>query len=93
MGEITAAQGRIEQSNFNDYPVARMSEAPRETHVHIVPSDAPADRGRRTGSSAHRAGDLQRAVRRHRQAHPPVADQQDQAGVTRMRRSSTHFFL
>ena len=25
----------------NDYPVARISEAPRATHVHIVPSDAP----------------------------------------------------
>jgi len=39
MGEITAAQGRIQQSNFNDYPVARISEAPRETNVYIVPSD------------------------------------------------------
>ena len=39
MGEITAAHGRIQQSNFDDYPVARISEAPRETHVHIVPSD------------------------------------------------------
>ena len=40
MGEITAAQGRIQQSNFDDYPVARIDEAPYETHVHIVPSDA-----------------------------------------------------
>jgi isoquinoline 1-oxidoreductase beta subunit len=39
MGEITALKGRIQQSNFNDYPVTRMSEAPRETYVHIVPSD------------------------------------------------------
>ncbi|MBM3726542.1 MAG: xanthine dehydrogenase family protein molybdopterin-binding subunit [Acidobacteria bacterium] len=38
MGEITAAGGRIQQSNFHDYPVARMHEAPRETHVHVVPS-------------------------------------------------------
>jgi isoquinoline 1-oxidoreductase subunit beta len=41
MGEITAANGAIQQSNFHDYPVARMHEAPRVTHVHIVPSDAP----------------------------------------------------
>jgi isoquinoline 1-oxidoreductase beta subunit len=40
MGEITAAGGRIQQSNFDGYPVARMSEAPLQTHVHIVPSDA-----------------------------------------------------
>lgn len=39
MGEITAAQGRILQSNFNDYPVARISEAPKKTNVCIVPSD------------------------------------------------------
>ena len=41
MGEITAANGRIQQSNFNTYPVARLNEAPLETHVHIVPSSAP----------------------------------------------------
>jgi isoquinoline 1-oxidoreductase beta subunit len=39
MGEITAVQGRIQQSNFNDYPVARISEAPKKTNVYIVPSD------------------------------------------------------
>jgi isoquinoline 1-oxidoreductase subunit beta len=41
MGEITAANGRVQQSNFDKYPVARMNEAPVETHVHIVPSSAP----------------------------------------------------
>jgi len=41
MGEITAKDGRIQQSNFNNYPVARMPEAPYETHIHIVSSDAP----------------------------------------------------
>jgi len=39
MGEITAAKGRIQQSNFNDYPLARISEAPVETHVHLVPDE------------------------------------------------------
>jgi len=39
MGEITAAGGRVRQSNFHDYPVARMNTAPFETRVHILPSD------------------------------------------------------
>jgi isoquinoline 1-oxidoreductase beta subunit len=39
MGEITAAQGQIQQSNFQDYPVARIHEAPYEMQVHLLPSD------------------------------------------------------
>jgi len=38
MGEITAAKGQIQQSNYHDYPVARITEAPYETHVHLLPS-------------------------------------------------------
>jgi isoquinoline 1-oxidoreductase beta subunit len=41
MGEITAANGRVVEGNFNNYPVSRLTEAPVETHVHIVPSSAP----------------------------------------------------
>jgi isoquinoline 1-oxidoreductase beta subunit len=40
MGEITLADGRVKEGNFNNYPVARMPEAPLMTHVHLVPSDA-----------------------------------------------------
>jgi isoquinoline 1-oxidoreductase beta subunit len=40
-GEITAKNGAVQQSNFNDYPVARISEAPRQTNVYIVDSSAP----------------------------------------------------
>ncbi len=39
LGEITAKNGAIEQSNFNNYPVARMPEAPRQVHVHLIPSN------------------------------------------------------
>lgn len=40
-GEITATNGIIDQSNFNNFQVARMNHAPRKTEVHIVESDAP----------------------------------------------------
>jgi isoquinoline 1-oxidoreductase subunit beta len=41
MSEITAAGGSIQQSNFHDYQVARINEAPIQTRVHLVTSDAP----------------------------------------------------
>jgi isoquinoline 1-oxidoreductase beta subunit len=40
-GEITATNGVIDQSNFDSYQMARMNNAPRETNVYIVPSEAP----------------------------------------------------
>jgi isoquinoline 1-oxidoreductase beta subunit len=40
-GEITATNGVIDQSNFNNYPLARMNRAPRQVDVQIVKSDAP----------------------------------------------------
>jgi len=40
-GAITIENGRVEQSNFDDYPMLRMDEMPR-VDVHIVPStEAP----------------------------------------------------
>lgn len=40
-GEITLKDGKVQQSNFNDYPVLRMSEMPK-VEVHIVAStEAP----------------------------------------------------
>ncbi len=40
-GEITATNGVIDQSNFNNYQVTRMNRAPRQVDVQIVKSDAP----------------------------------------------------
>ncbi len=37
---ITFKDGRVEQSNFDDYRLLRMKEMPR-VEVHIVASDAP----------------------------------------------------
>jgi len=39
-GQITLKQGRVQQNNFHDYPVLRMSSMP-VIEVHIVPSTAP----------------------------------------------------
>jgi isoquinoline 1-oxidoreductase beta subunit len=36
--EITFKDGRVQQGNFNDYPVVRIDEAPGQTNVHIVPA-------------------------------------------------------
>jgi len=40
-GQITATNGVIDQSNFHDYQVARMNDAPRHVDVQIVESTAP----------------------------------------------------
>ena len=40
-GKITATNGVIDQSNFNDYAVARIDEAPYQTNVYVVESGAP----------------------------------------------------
>ncbi|MFC3228572.1 molybdopterin cofactor-binding domain-containing protein [Marinibaculum pumilum] len=35
-GEISFAEGRVEQSNFHDYEVTRIDTAPRRIHTHLV---------------------------------------------------------
>jgi len=39
LGEITFKNGRAQQDNFNGYEVTRMTAAPREIRVYIVPGD------------------------------------------------------
>jgi isoquinoline 1-oxidoreductase beta subunit len=40
-GEITAANGRIQQNNFDGFRVARMNDAPVQVNVHFVESGNP----------------------------------------------------
>jgi isoquinoline 1-oxidoreductase beta subunit len=50
-GEITLKDGRVQQSNFDNYPILRMNEAP-EIEVHIVQnSESPGGIGE-VGTSA-----------------------------------------
>jgi isoquinoline 1-oxidoreductase beta subunit len=40
MGEITLANGRVQQSNFHDYPVVRMAQAPQ---IEVAILESPTD--------------------------------------------------
>ena len=40
-GAITMKNGAVEQTNFRDYRLARMPEAPRAIHVDLIESSAP----------------------------------------------------
>jgi isoquinoline 1-oxidoreductase subunit beta len=39
LGEITVKNGAVQQNNFDDYPVLRMSHAPRKVTIHMVKTD------------------------------------------------------
>jgi isoquinoline 1-oxidoreductase beta subunit len=40
LSKITATDGRIDQSNFHDYQVCRIHQAPKQVNVHVIDSDA-----------------------------------------------------
>ncbi len=88
MSEVTFADGRAQQGNFDTYLVPRMEEAPERIDVaarrrgHRL---RPAARGRgRARPAARRPGDRQRGLRRHRPPHPPAPDRRPTARLSGM---------
>jgi isoquinoline 1-oxidoreductase beta subunit len=39
LGEISYKNGRVEQNNFDSYQVTRISAAPKDIRVHIIPGE------------------------------------------------------
>ena len=81
--EMSFKTGRAEQGNFNTYEVTRITEAPREIRVHILPGDfdAAARRRGRARGAAGPARPLQRHLRGDGQAHPAPADPRPAEGL------------
>ena len=82
IGEITAANGRIHQSNFNDFQVARMNDAPVQVNVHFVESDALPTGVGEPGVPPVMAALGQRHLRRDRQARARAAAVAHETGVS-----------
>ena len=70
--ELTFENGRLQQTNFNTFPVMRMNECP-EIETYIVESKEKSGRNRRARGSLRRAGHRQRAVRGDRKTGPASA--------------------
>ena len=80
-GEITATNGAIDQSNFNNYQITRMNRAPRHVDVEIVKSDAPPAGVGEPGSSTVCSGIVQRGVCGYREARAGAAPGLNEVGV------------
>ncbi len=71
-GEITLKDGRVEQTNFDNYQMLRINEAPA-IEVHIVQSTGAAGRHGRGRNLGHRSRGHQRDLCRDRQAAAQAA--------------------
>ena len=65
---VTLKDGVVEQSNFHDYNLMRMSDVPDEMHVQFVDVDTRPTGLGRDRQPVHRGRDLQRVPPAHRQA-------------------------
>ena len=79
-GEITIKDGRVEQSNFDNYQVVTLADTPK-IEVYLALSGGTKWGGiGEPGTAADRAGGRQRGVRRHRHARALAAAQECEAG-------------
>ena len=72
-GEITIRDGRVEQGNFDAYPIARDGGCAGDRDPFRPVGRRQMGRHRRTRHAADRAGGRQRDLRRHRKTHPLAA--------------------
>ena len=70
--EITLVDGRIQQSNFHNHPLMRMSQAPK-IEVYLAQDRLRADRAGRTDSAAYSACGEQRHLCRYWQENTDLA--------------------
>ena len=78
-GEITIDQGRVRQSNFNDYRMLRIDEVP-PIEVHVVKSTEDPGGIGETGCHRRPAGAAQRDLCRDRRRTAPAADRSRRPG-------------
>ena len=71
--QVSISGGQVQQNNFYDYPVLRMSEMP-EIDIQLIADRQPGQRHRRGFAAADRALRRQCAVQADRQALPRAAD-------------------
>ena len=75
-GEITFDDGKVEQSNFHDYQILRINEAP-EIFVTIVNSGEPMGGAGEPGTPPIAPAVANAIYRRHGQARAAAADRQE----------------